>query len=284
MNPKPIILRGLDLAYYDRPGGGQPVVFVHGICSNAHAFEQLWTDPSLAECRLLSFDLPGHGSSPFARNPADYSLTNLSKIVAAFVEQLELENVVLVGHSLGGHAIIHALEHTDRISGIVLIGAAPLSGAEDLSHGYYLSEDIMAFFKKDVSAEELERALKLEVVDPKHAQVIRDSFSVTDGLFREVIGKELGTFFGAEGFVSEIELLNRDGLQVAFVLGDHEQVINATYLQNLDVRRWRNNVHFIRGAAHCPPFESPAELAKLLRDFSRDARQSVVRNQAVQGS
>jgi len=142
---------------------------------------------------LLAFDLPGHGDSQVASDLSDYAILSMSKRVAEFIDQKQLKDVVVVAHSLGGHLAIHALRFTNQVKGIMLIGASPLENATGLSNGYNLSEDIMAFFKKEASDEELSKALELEVYHKKYHPIIQDSYSKTDGRSREVLAVELGT-------------------------------------------------------------------------------------------
>ena len=259
------------LAVYERSGTGLPIVFVHGNSSNAQAFEQIWNNPLLSNFRLFALDLPGHGKSSKALHPDEYKVLNQSRLLADFIEKKKLEHTIVVGHSLGGHIAIHALEFTKRIAGMMLMGTGPVENASGFEKGYNLHEDILALFRNEVTEEELNKALLLEVHHEKHQQIIRDSFFRTDGVCRETLGKDLGTYFASEGFVSELYLLSKPGLLVAFVQGEYEKLIVLEYLENLTgINYWKGKVHIITDAAHCAPFESPDQLAVLVRDFALD--------------
>jgi len=98
-----------------------PVVFVHGLLVNG----ELWTGVAdcLAAQRIRSYapDLP-LGSHPIALNPdADLSPRGVARLIATFLEALDLTDVTLVGNDTGG-ALCQFLIDTDdsRIGRLVL--------------------------------------------------------------------------------------------------------------------------------------------------------------------
>ena len=106
---------------YREQGSGRPVVFVHGVGVNG----LLWRDvaPRVAEAgyRCISPDLPmGAHSRPMPAD-ADLSLPGLAGIVADFLDELGLEDVVIVANDTGG-AVAQWLvgRRADRIGALVL--------------------------------------------------------------------------------------------------------------------------------------------------------------------
>src|SRR5580700_7548585 len=80
-------------------GGRSPVVLLHGL-NDAH-FTWRRIAPDLARDRLVLVpDLPGHGLSE--RPDASYDLAWYAGVIAQWIEGLKLEQVDIVGHSLGG--------------------------------------------------------------------------------------------------------------------------------------------------------------------------------------
>jgi len=115
-------------------GGGLPVVFVHAFAGSlVH-----WAD-QLAHLRpgrrAIAFDLRGHGRSE-AVVGADDTIEDLAGDVAAVVDGLGLDRIVLVGHSIGGAAAVaYAGEHAERIAGMLLVGTpgrVPLQQADQI--------------------------------------------------------------------------------------------------------------------------------------------------------
>ncbi|WP_083928557.1 alpha/beta fold hydrolase [Salinimonas chungwhensis] len=72
---------------------------------------------------VLSIDLPDHGESPHTEG---FTLSDSAHGVLAIVNQLKLDSVYLLGHSLGGKvAMMAALEQPDYISALVIADIAP---------------------------------------------------------------------------------------------------------------------------------------------------------------
>ena len=110
---------------YCAAGAGPPLVLLHGIGSNAHA----WRDQlaGLGDIRqVFAWDAPGYGDSTpvFAARPtaADYA-----DRLARFLDGLRLDHVALLGHSLGALiAGAFTAARPDRVERLVL--AAPALG------------------------------------------------------------------------------------------------------------------------------------------------------------
>ena len=101
-----------------------PVVLLHGLIDSHRTWQQIV--PKLAEHRrLLMPDLPGHGLS--SRPDASYTLEWYSKIMAQWLVESDLDQVDIVGHSLGGGiSQMLLLECRNRIRRIGLISSGGL--------------------------------------------------------------------------------------------------------------------------------------------------------------
>ena len=116
------IRTGLTVPYLEQgPANGLPVVLLHAWGESRHAFSRLM--PRLAPgIRALAFDQRGHRD---ADKPATgYELADFSEDVVAFLDALGVESAVLLGSSSGGYVAQQvALDHPDRVRGIVLVGS-----------------------------------------------------------------------------------------------------------------------------------------------------------------
>jgi pimeloyl-ACP methyl ester carboxylesterase len=110
---------GARLHYLDR-GAGPAVVMVHGLAGNLRNFYDL-VDKLAATCRVVVVDRPGSGYSTMLSGEHP-TLRAQARIIARFLNRLELARPLLVGHSLGGAlALALALDHPDRVRALVLI-------------------------------------------------------------------------------------------------------------------------------------------------------------------
>jgi len=111
--------------FYKDWGAGQPILFSHGwpLSSDAWAVQMLF----FAEkgYRVIAHDRRGHGLSdqPWNGNNMDQYADDLAELI----EQLDLKDVVLVGHSTGGGEVAHYIgRHGNaRVAKAVLVGAVP---------------------------------------------------------------------------------------------------------------------------------------------------------------
>ena len=105
---------------YDAAGKGDPaLVFVHcGGCNRGFWDGQMAY--FAAKHRVVALDLAGHGQSGGGRK--DWTMAAFGQDVVSVVEALGLKRVVLIGHSLGGPAVLEAARHMPgRVAGLVLV-------------------------------------------------------------------------------------------------------------------------------------------------------------------
>ena len=106
-------------------GGGRPVVFSHGWPLNADAWDKQAHLVASHGFRAVAHDRRGHGrsSQTWDGNHMDRYADDLAELI----EQLDLTDAVLVGHSTGGGEVAHYLGRhgTSRVSKAVLLGAVP---------------------------------------------------------------------------------------------------------------------------------------------------------------
>ena len=100
---------GTSLFYTDW-GGGMPVVFLAAWCLNSSAWDYQTNYLTSKGIRCVAYDRRGHGRSS---RPGDgYDFDTLSDDLAAIIEQLDLQQVTLVAHSMGaGEAVRYLTRH-----------------------------------------------------------------------------------------------------------------------------------------------------------------------------
>jgi pimeloyl-ACP methyl ester carboxylesterase len=112
---------GIQLRYrsWGQPRPAQPtLVFIHGFANSLQSFNRI--APLLTEhYQVIALDMPGFGLSA---KPVDHDYSNPSqaKVVASFITELGLENVVIGGHSMGGAHALHVAEIAPQVIGMIL--------------------------------------------------------------------------------------------------------------------------------------------------------------------
>jgi pimeloyl-ACP methyl ester carboxylesterase len=106
------------------------MLFIHGFGASSYSWQRIL--PHLSKTnRLLLVDLKGHGASPKPFDSA-YSLRDQADLVADFIEQHDLQDMTLVGHSMGGGvalllALKFAAQARNRVSSLILIDTVAYS-------------------------------------------------------------------------------------------------------------------------------------------------------------
>jgi len=117
---------GVEIAATVHSSGEPSVVLVHGwMCDQTYWEAQV---PALSEhFGVVTVDLAGHGRSGGGRKA--WTIESLGEDVAAVIMGLELENVVVIGHSMGGRV---GLEVARLLPGTVMgvIGVDSLQDAD----------------------------------------------------------------------------------------------------------------------------------------------------------
>ncbi len=97
-----------DLRYLERAGDGHPLVFIHGLgCASSFEFPHVISHPALNQHHVILVDLLGSG---YSDRPVDfgYQVREHAETIVDFIQVKGLEQVVLVGHSMGGAVAIQA--------------------------------------------------------------------------------------------------------------------------------------------------------------------------------
>jgi non-heme chloroperoxidase len=107
--------------HYNDWGAGDPVVFLHGWVLGADIWEYQTVPLATAGMRCIAYDRRGCGRSDQPATGYDYH--TFAGDLAALIEGLDLRNVTLVAHSMGGGEIArYASNHgLDRVARVVFI-------------------------------------------------------------------------------------------------------------------------------------------------------------------
>ncbi|MFP5351887.1 MAG: alpha/beta fold hydrolase [Actinomycetota bacterium] len=104
------------------PESDRGAVFVHGSALRTDLWH--YQMPGIGDHRLVFFDLRGHGRSN-PKGDLDFTIETLADDLTAVIEDAALEEVVVVGHSIGGMVALQLCAQRrewlgDRIKGLVL--------------------------------------------------------------------------------------------------------------------------------------------------------------------
>lgn len=117
-----VTANGVDLHVIDHGGRGPPIVFLAGLNSTAHIFDDL--APRFADRhRVIAITRRGHGASA---KPADgYDTDTLVADIVGTLDALGIARATLIGHSMAGGEMSRLAErYPDRVERLVYLDAA----------------------------------------------------------------------------------------------------------------------------------------------------------------
>jgi len=176
---KVVSVDGKDVAYHD-VGDGVPVVFLHGSGPGVTGWANFGNNVEhLPGIRSIVVDQPGFGASGRDEVYEDNYLNISARAVLGLLDELGLEQVGIVGNSMGGDvAVTLTLDHPERISrmllngpggtGVPILGPSPSEGIARLMD-FYLDptrERIVAWLKTMVFDQ---RVLTDELIESRFA-------------------------------------------------------------------------------------------------------------------
>jgi pimeloyl-ACP methyl ester carboxylesterase len=124
--------------------GETALVFVHCWCCD-QGYWRRQVDTFAQEYQVVTIDLAGHGKSGAARD--NYTLQAFGRDVANVVKHLELDRIILIGHSMGGGVILAAAQQL-KDKTIALVG---VDTYQAFAHAFSdsLVQQFVAPFRKD---------------------------------------------------------------------------------------------------------------------------------------
>jgi non-heme chloroperoxidase len=123
------LLTSVNLHVEDSGGTGRPVVLIHGWPLSGESWSDQTGPLAAAGYRVVTYDRRGFGSSdkPKGLGTSGYDYDTLTDDLHAVLTELDLNDVTLVGFSMGGGEVArYATKHgNERVHSVVFAGAVP---------------------------------------------------------------------------------------------------------------------------------------------------------------
>jgi pimeloyl-ACP methyl ester carboxylesterase len=251
---------------------GPPVLLCHSNSTSATCFAQLLDGPVGERYALHALSFPGHGSSDRVGEQLTRhaSIPGLAELIIASIAAFGWSEYALVGHSLGGHVLLEALERLPGARGLMLVSAPPIDLAA-LGKAFRPDPSEGLLFKGSLSEREAaslaDCLLRPHAGDGPLQVLLRRSILQTDPAFRLGLGASLG----AGQLLDERAIAQRASVSMALAFGSEDVFLAPDYCACAELGSpWRGGVHAFEGAGHSLHLTHGEAFAMLLRDFLGD--------------
>lgn len=258
---------GVRLHYVDWGDPAQPpVVLLHG--GSAHA---RWWDFIVvhlaARFRCVALDLRGHGDSGWPSS-LDYRLATHAGDVAALVEELDLRDAAVVGHSFGGFvSMVYAPGAAARLARLVIVDSRPRIGERSAR---FLEALRKLPHPRYASLEEATRRFRLlpaahNAAPDVLAHVVRHGMrQMADGAWTLKFDRRAMSGTPAQDFSPGLATVQ---CPILAIRGEHSEIVTRSGLAEFPAANPRAVTAEIAGAHHHVMLDNPAALAKVIGDF-----------------
>ena len=247
--------------YHREMGEGKPMIILHGL----FGFSDNWQTHAkkLSEYyRVILVDLRNHGRTEWSD---EFSYELMADDVIELCDDLGLEEIILVGHSMGGKVAMHvAAKKEELLEKLVIVD---MGIKEYPMHHDHILDGIHAVKLDDVSA-------RREAEDQMDAYI--DSYGVKQFLLKNLYWKEKGQL----AWRMNVEVLEREMPEILgafkseeiftptlFIRGAQSNYILDEDISTLELQFPDMELETIEGAGHWVHAEAPDEFIESLLGF-----------------
>jgi len=235
---------------YVEEGEGEPLVLLHGLFGALSNFKDLVDHFKLSHKVIIPM-LP-----LFDLSLLDTSVSGLAKHVQKFIDARGLDNVHLLGNSLGGHVgLVYTLKQQEKVKTITLTGSSGLfeNGMGETypkrgDYDYIRKKTELTFYDPAVATKELvDEVYSIVNTRMKALKII--------SLARSAIKHNLG------------DELNDIKVPTCLIWGKNDTITPPMVAEEFHKLIPNSEVHWIDKCGHAPMMEVPAEFNKILDGF-----------------
>ena len=236
---------------YLSKGTGQPIVILHGLMGGLSNFKDVFDFFPKFGYEVIAPELPVYKS-----NILDTNLKYFSKYIYSFIKHLKLNNIILLGNSMGGHVgLIFSKMYPDLVKGLVLTGSSGLY-ENSMGDSYPKREDYNFIKTKTEGVFYNPKIATKEIVDEVY-QTVND---------RKKLIKILALAKSAIRHNMAKDLPKID-VETAIIWGKQDTVTPPDVAKDFDKLLPNSDLFWIDKCGHAPMMEHPNMFNDILKSW-----------------
>lgn len=235
---------------YVQEGQGESLVLLHGL------FGALSNFKDLVDCFKEKFTVFIPMLPLYDLTNLDTSVSGLAKHVAKFIEYKNLNNVHLLGNSLGGHiALVYALKHLDRVKTITLTGSSGL-----------FENGMGETYPKRGDKDYIRKKVELTFYDPKSAstELVEEVYTIVNNRLKAIKIIYLAKSAIRHHLGEELKNISKP---VCLIWGKNDTITPPMVAEEFKKLLPNSELHWIDKCGHAPMMEVPGEFNVILSTF-----------------
>jgi haloalkane dehalogenase len=264
-----VTVEGIKLHYLD-VGSGQPVLLLHGWPTSSFLWRNIIGEIAQKN-RAIALDLPGFGLSDKPLD-ASYSFRFYSKILDAFLNALNIEDIGLVVHDLGGPIGLYwACNNQTRIRKLALLNTIVYPEASWAVIAFVAACRIPLISSLLVSPWGLKMAMQIGISDSSKltkevVQGVQAPFQSKDARLALL---KAGYGLNPKGFHEIAQKLPSLKVPVQIIYGESDYILPdvAQTMQRVQKDLPQAKIKVFKNCGHFLQEEHPKEIGLLLADF-----------------
>lgn len=231
-------------------GKGEPLVLLHGL------FGALSNFMDLIDCFKEKYTVYIPMLPLYDLTNLDTSVSGLAKHVSKFIEAKKLNNVHLLGNSLGGHiALVYALKHPERVKSITLTGSSGL-----------FENGMGETYPKRGDKDYIRKKVELTFYNPASAndELVDEVYNIVNNRLKAVKIIYLAKSAIRHHLGSELQNIKQP---VCLIWGKNDTITPPMVAEEFKKLLPNSELHWIDKCGHAPMMEVPGEFNILLNEF-----------------
>jgi len=254
-------------------GTGPDLLLIHGLPGMVEDWQPIF-DAATARYRVTAYDRPGHG---FSASPSQYTLAHNVEVALGLIEQLQLKDVIVIGHSYGGAVVLAmAVRNPRQVKAFICLGGVTASEP----HGLTVFDPVrlpvigrgLASIGAQIIGEGMVRSGMQSAFSPNENLLTREILNERVSVFCQtkviVALAHEGAAFNADFEMVQPEL-SAISKPLHFIHGESDKLVPVEQVQAFHSRFPSTGLTLLRDTGHFVQFAHPETVMSVIDSLSK---------------